>query len=257
MAQLVLVLLAVVVGLVGYNEAAKIEKRFRRGPLGVPPRVLGVVCGLVGLIVGLVASAFLIGALIGFVGYDETSKYAKQNGNEPLGVPSWGWGVVCFSFGTIGALVSSTFVVGALVAFVGYNEVLVYERRFGRLFPRVSSVAWGAVWFMFGLIGAVVTSPMKWGVVCSFIALVGALFLLIAETNALLAEKDALIAELDVLIAERDARRRGGASNDSAAPQPAAPQPVTPQPVAPQPVAPQPVAPRWGGVTKTDFLPHR
>lgn len=247
MALLVLVVLAGIAGIVGYSEAAKIEKRFRKGPLGFPAWAWGVACGFVGLIVGLIAAAFVIGALVGFVGYDETSKYEKQSGNAPFGVPAFGWAALCFSFGTIGALLSSAFVVGALVAFVGYNGVLRYEKQFGGRLLRLQSMFWAPIGFGFGLVGALVTSTLTWAVVCSLMALVGALVLLFCERNALLAERDAAIAEKDALIAERNAARK------SPAPSRAAPSTPQPAPASPAPVAapPRPVR------VDSDLLPHR
>lgn len=246
MALLVVVVLAGIAGFVGYSEAGKIEKRFRKGPLGLPAWAWGVACGFVGLIVGLIAAAFVIGVLVGFVGYDETSKYEKQSSNAPLGVPAFGWAALCFSFGAIGALLSSAFVVGALVAFGAYNGVLRYEKQFGGRVLRLQSMFWAPIGFGFGLVGALVTSTMTWGVVCSFLALAGAFVLLFFERNTLIAERDALIAEKEALIAERSAAQRSPGPNR---PAPAGPPPA---PANPAPAA----APRAVRVD-SDLLPNR
>jgi hypothetical protein len=246
MALLVLVVLAGIAGFAGYSEAVKIERRFRKGPLGFPARVWGISCGLAGLIVGLIASAFVVGALVGYVGYDETSKYERESGNDPLGVPSFGWAAVGFSFGTIGALLSPAFGLGALVAFVGYNGVLRYEKQFGGRVLRLQSMFWAPIWFGFGLVGALVTSTPTWGMVCSFMALVGALGFLFFERNALIAERDAAIAEKEALIAERNAARK--------APAPSRAAPSTPQPA---PSTPPPAAPARPVRVDSDLLPNR
>ena len=104
MPLLVLAALAAIIGYVGYTESAKIEKRFRRGPLGIRAWQWGVGAAVVGVIIAIPASALVVGTFVGYVGYDETSKYERQHGNDPFGVPSYGWAAVCFSFGTIGAL---------------------------------------------------------------------------------------------------------------------------------------------------------
>lgn len=260
MALLVLVVLAGIVGFVGYSEAVKVEKRFRKGPLGFPAWAWGVACGFVGLIVGLIATAFVIGALIGFVGYDETSKYEKQSGVAPLGIPPFGWAALCFSFGTIGALLSSAFVVGAIVAFVGYNGVLRYEKQFGGRVLRLQSMWWAPIGFGFGLVGALVTSTLTWALVCSFLALVGALVLLFFERNALIAERDAALAEKDALIAERNAERtavtRKAPTPNRAEPPTPQPAPPTLQPAPPTPAAAPMAAPRPLRVD-SDLLPNR
>jgi hypothetical protein len=248
MAQVVVVVIAGIAGFGGYREAAKFETRFRKGPLGIPARAWGVVCFFVGLVGALLASALVIGVFIGFVAYNEAAKYERQNGEDPLGIPPWGLGVLCASFGAIGALTTSAFPIGVLIGFVGYTEAATYERQYDKRALRASSVAWGVVWFLFGLIGALVTSALAWGVVCSFFGLIGALLLLIAERNALIAEKNALIAERNALTAERNLERRVGASSASPAPD--------------RSVAAAPPPRQWGSPpqrpsSRSDFLPRR
>jgi hypothetical protein len=125
MAQLVLLVLAGLTGFVGYHEAAKHEKRFRKGPWGISALLWGVVCFFFGLVGALLASALVIGALTGFVGYHEAAKHERQNREGPWGISALLWGVVCCCFGLVGALVTSTLVWGVVCSFLGLVGALL------------------------------------------------------------------------------------------------------------------------------------
>lgn len=236
MAQLVVLVVAGIAGLVGYSETAKVEKRFRRGPLGVPAVAWGFAGFVCAALVGALLSAEVVaGALIGFVAYGETAKHARTSGSIPWGVPPPAWGVGCGSLALIGALVESTFVIWLVVGFAGYREAASYETQFGKPALRVPALVWGVGCFFFGLVGGLVASALVWTVVCAFLALVGAYLLLFAERNALLAEKSGRVAE------------KVTKQSLPAAPRPAAAP-------APAPVVP---APRPGGGNELDFLPRK
>jgi len=279
-AQFVLLVIAGIAGFVAYSEAARIEKRFRRGPLGLPAPVWGVACFLCAGVIGvLVAAEVVIGALVGYVAYTSESKYAGQHGEGPMGVPPYAVGVACACLGLIGALCVSTFPLWAIFGLVGYNEAAQYERHYGKYPFGVSALVWGVACFFFGLIGTFVTSALVWAAVCALLGLVGAHLLLLVEKQALIAEKAALLAENTALLAEKNTRRPNTVPpRAEPAPRPAAPAPA-PAPVAQQPPprvlqggriqrppgwgasppsgwsSPQPAPPRGGN--GTDLLPHR
>jgi len=283
MAPLVVLVVAGITGFVGYNEAAKIEKRFRKGPLGIPALTWGIGCFFFGLIGALVASALVIAALIGFAGYDEAAKYEQQYGEGRLGIPPLVWGVVWSCFGLIGTLTTSAFVVGALIGFVGYHEAARYEGQYGERPLGLSMLVWGVGCFFVGLVGALVTSTLAWAVVCVISGLVGALFLLIGEKNALLAERNALLAEKNAKWPVSTAKSSEAPADPIAATPPPPPQStpparqwgsLPPRAPAPQPrrwastppptptpppgwSSPQPAASGRGGVGESDLLPRR
>ena len=224
MAQLVLLVVAGITGLVGYSEAAKIEKRFRRGPLGVP----AFAWGFVGLICAALVGQFLgaevvVAALIGFVAYSESAKYEKQSGAVPWGIPPLAWGVGCASLGLIGALVESTFPVWLVFGFVGYREAAMYETQYGKPVLRVPALVWSVGCFFVGLVGGLVVSALAWSAACVIVAvLIAANVLLLAERNALLAEKNAAVVDKKTKPVPRGAPR----------PEPEAATPPPPRPRA-------------------------
>jgi hypothetical protein len=125
MAQLVLFVLAGLTGFVGYHEASKYERRFRKGPWGFSPLTWGVVCCVLGLVGALVASALVIGGLTGFVGYHEAARYERQYRQGPWGISALLWGVVCSVLGLVGALVTSVLVGGVVCSFLGLVGALL------------------------------------------------------------------------------------------------------------------------------------
>ncbi len=157
MAQLVLLVVAGITGLIVYSEVAKIERRFSRGPMGVPAFAWGFV-GLIGaaLVGQFVGAEVVVGGLIGFVAYSESAKYEKQSGAVPWGIPPLAWGVGCASLGLMGALVEPTFPIWLVVGFVGYREAAMYETQYDKPAVRVPALAWGVVGFFFGLVGGIV-----------------------------------------------------------------------------------------------------
>jgi hypothetical protein len=194
-AQLVLVVVASITGLVVYSEVAKVEKRFRRGPWGVPAFAWGFVGLICAALVGeLLGAQVVVGALIGFVAFSETAKHEKQAGAAPLGIPPWAWAVGCGSLGLIGALVASTFPIWLVVGFVAYREASTYEAQYGKPVYRIPAPACGVAGFFFGLVGGLIVSAVAWTAVCAFLGLIAAYVLLLAERNALLTEKNAWVA---------------------------------------------------------------
>ncbi len=271
MAQLVLLVVAGIAGLVGHSEAAKTEKRFRRGPLGIPAIGWGVAgfagAGLVGVLLG---AEIVVAALIGFVSYSEAAKYERQSGAAPGGIPSPAWGVGCAALGLIGALVESTFVIWLVAGFVGYREAVRYETQFGKPALRVSPLVWGVAGFFFGLVGGLIVSALTWTVVCAFLGLVSAHLLLLAERNALLVERNARLAEgktgrqpppsvahsepaADAVVTPPAARRWAAAVTSRRS----EPRRSEPRRSEPQGVAPRGVAPSSGGTDGGDLLPRR
>ena len=245
MAQLVLLVVAGITGLVGYSEAAKIEKRFRRGPLGIP----AFAWGFVGLICAALVGQFLgaevvVAALIGFVAYSESAKYEKQSGAVPWGIPPLAWGVGCASLGLIGALVESTFPIWLVFGFVGYREAALYETQYGKPVLRVPALVWSVGCFFVGLVGGLVVSALAWSAACVIVALIAANVLLLAERNALLAEKNAAVVDKKTKPVPQ------------AAPRPE-PEAATPPPPPPARVESPPASARPGGASGSDFLPNR
>ena len=260
MEQLVLLVVAGITGLVCYSEAAKIEKRFRRGPWGVPApgwAIVGfVAAGLVGTVL---AAEVVVAALVGFVAYSEAAKFEKR-GELPWGVPAIAWGVGCGSLSLIGALVESTFVVWLVVGFVGYQEAATYEKQYDKPLVRLSALVWGVAAFFFGLVGGLVAPVLVWTAVRAFSGLIGAYVLVLVERDALLVERNALLAERNT--------KQPPPAPPRAQPAPA---PVVEAPVAEVPVAerwaaamasvpsdPPPAAPRTAGASASgDFLPRK
>ena len=77
MTLLVLLVIAVAAGCIGYKTAAKFETQHRKGPLGISALVWGIGCGFIALIGAFLVTALVLGALVGFVAYNETARFAN------------------------------------------------------------------------------------------------------------------------------------------------------------------------------------
>ncbi|HET9730655.1 MAG TPA: hypothetical protein VFR41_14595 [Acidimicrobiia bacterium] len=131
----------------------------------------------------------------GCAAYWEAAKYVRRFGKAPWGLPPLACGVFCLAIGLVVSLISPPFVLALLAAFVGYTEMLDFERRQQDGFWGLPARFWGVVCFFIGFTGALVVSALAWGVVCGFLAFSGALYLVTSEKNALLVERDALKSE--------------------------------------------------------------
>jgi hypothetical protein len=167
-----------------------------------------------------------IAAIAGFVGYDEAAKYEREHEEPLFGLPLRVAAGASGLLGLVAAFVLPILAVAGLVAYVGYRGVATYERldREG-LFGVTPSVG-AAVGFSFGLFGAVVASAWIWGIVCAFLALIGALLLSREERNRLVDEKRVLVSEKNALLAEKDKARQGTSTRRPTAPVAAAPAPA-------------------------------
>ena len=114
MQQLVLVVLAALAGVVGYNEAQKFARRSGRDLWGRPAWVWGIASCLLGLVGAFFASALVVAALTGVVGYCEGERFQRNYGEAASDVPAWVWGVLCAFVGLIGALLLSTLAWGVV-----------------------------------------------------------------------------------------------------------------------------------------------
>jgi hypothetical protein len=110
---------AVVAGLCGYNEAGKIEQRFRAGPWDLSPSVCGWLCFAAALAVGLVVPVVACVVVVAFVGYRGAARYESQNGNRFGGVASAAWGSVSGASVLIGSLITSMLITGIVCVVVG------------------------------------------------------------------------------------------------------------------------------------------
>ena len=124
MAQVVVVVLAAAAGFVAYEEAAKFERQSRKRLLGRPSWGWGVVFGVLGLVAAFFASAFVLGALVGFVTYDSTARYERQQHEGPFGIAAWQWGVGSGIFAASGAALTSTLFWGLVCGFCGLGGAL-------------------------------------------------------------------------------------------------------------------------------------
>jgi hypothetical protein len=215
-------------------------------------------------------------AMVGFVGYDEAAKFERGHGKRLLSIPPRAAAVVGGVVGLVATFLLPILVVAGLVAYVAYREVAAYERldRDG-LFGITPLVA-AAVGFSFGLFGAVVTQAWAWGIVCAYLALIGALLLSFEERNRLVDEKRVLVSERNALLAEKDKAKQGASTRRAAAPVAAVPAPrAAPEPqkrwllplaseAPPRPATPAPST--WPGqlapaavanAGDTDLLPRR
>jgi hypothetical protein len=214
----------------------------------------------------------ILAALVGLVGFDESAKYEREQEKRPFGISARAAAAGCFIAGLIGAFVVPIVVVAGLAAYAGYREVADYERQYRESPFGISPSVAAAVCFSLGLFGAVVTSPWLWGVVCAFLALIGALGLAIEEKKTLIAEKRALVSEKNALLAEKDKTRQGAATRSAPTerggrtpePQkrwllPLAGSDAQPEPPVPTPSSwPGQLAPSASGnVGDSDLLPRR
>jgi hypothetical protein len=125
MAQLVLLILAVIAGFVGYIETAKYERRFGEGPWGVSAPMWGLVCGIGGFLAALLAAPLVLGVVAGFAGYNGATYYERQRGERLLRVAPVVWGAVCGASGLLGALVVSMIAWLTALGFLGLGAALV------------------------------------------------------------------------------------------------------------------------------------
>jgi MFS family permease len=172
---------------------------------------------------------FVVAAIVGFVGYDEAAKYERQHEKQLFSLPPRVAGVVSGLLGLAGAFLLAMLVVALLVAYVAFREVALYERLDREGLYGITPPVGAAVGFSFGLFGAVVTQAWVWGIVCGFLALIGALLLSIEERNRLVDEKRVLVSERNALLAEKDKAKQGASTRR---PVGAAPTPVAAAPAA-------------------------
>jgi hypothetical protein len=138
MAQLVLVVLAVLAGFAGAYESVKLEARFPNRPWRVSRRALGVGCFVVGLVLAFFAAPVLIGALLGVLGHNAATSYRARQGDGFLGIPALAWAGACAFFGFMGTALTSpvawsvvsafSVLGGALFLLVTERNVLIAER---------------------------------------------------------------------------------------------------------------------------------
>ncbi len=218
-----------------------------------------------------------LAAIVAFVGYYEAAQFEREHEKRFYGVQPRGAAVVGAVLGLAGGFVVPILVVAGLAAYAGYREVAIYERLDREGLFGITPPVGAALGFSFGLFGAVVTEAWAWGVVCAFLALVGALLISFAERERLLDEKRMLTSERNVLLAEKDKARQGSPARRPAAPVAAAPAPA-PEPQkrwllplaseapAPRPVVTPPAHSTWPGqqtsaaianAGDTDLLPRR
>jgi hypothetical protein len=178
---------------------------------------------------------FVVAAIVGFVGYDEATKYEREHEKRLFSLPPRAAAVVCGLLGLAAGFLLAILVVALLVAYVAYRQVALYERLDREGLYGITPLVAAAVGFSFGLFGAVVTQAWVWGIVCGFLALVGALLLSYEERNQLVDEKRVLVSERNALLAEKDKAKQGASTR-----RPAVPAPVAAAPAA----APEPQK-RW------------
>jgi hypothetical protein len=124
MAQLVLFILAVLAGFVGYTETAKYEARFGEGPWGISAPMWGLVGGIGGFIAALIAAPPVLGVVIGFAAYNGATYYEAQRGQRLRQVAPVVWGGACGAAGVIGALVVSMVALLIVFGFLGLGGAL-------------------------------------------------------------------------------------------------------------------------------------
>jgi MFS family permease len=178
---------------------------------------------------------FVVAAIVGFVGYDEAARYERQHEKQLFSLPPRVAGVVSGLLGLAGAFLLAMLVVALLVAYVAFREVTLYERLDREGLYGITPAVGAAVGFSFGLFGAVVTQAWVWGIVCGFLALIGALLLSFEERNRLVDEKRVLVSERNALLAEKDKAKQGASTR----------RPVAPAPVASAPAAAPEPQKRW------------
>jgi hypothetical protein len=131
MAQAMFVFVAVFAGLVGYYEAAKVERRFNEGPWGLSAPICGLLAFAVGLIGSLIATSLVVAAVAALVAYNEAASYERIFRKSLLSRPAWQCGAACGIAAFFGAVLTSTAVLGAvclLGGLVGALLLAVAER---------------------------------------------------------------------------------------------------------------------------------
>ncbi len=144
-------------------------------------------------------------ALAAVAGYREAAKLAHGPHKRFVRGTPMAWGISCGVAGLVGAVFVPAMVLGALAALVGYNDARNLEQKWRETPFGVAAPAWAVGCGVFGFGGAVLTSTSVWLVVCGFVALGAAQFLLIDERNTLADEKRVLLAENGRLIAKKSA----------------------------------------------------
>ena len=116
---------AVVAGLCGYNEAGKIEQRFRAGPWDLSPSVCGWFCFVAALAVGLIVPVVAFVVVVAFVSHRGAARYESQNGKRFGGLASPAWASVTGASVLIASLVASMFVTGTVCLALGLTIALL------------------------------------------------------------------------------------------------------------------------------------
>jgi hypothetical protein len=120
----VAVVVAVVAGIICYNDAAKIEQRFRAGPWDLSPSVCGWSCFAAALGVGLIVPVVALTVVVAFVGYRGATRYEWQNGKRFGSLPSPAWASVSGASALLGSLVTSMSVTGTACLALGLTIAL-------------------------------------------------------------------------------------------------------------------------------------
>jgi hypothetical protein len=208
----------------------------------------------------------------GFVSYSEATKFETVAEKRFYGMSPKACAGAGFLVGLLVAFIAAPVVLGALIGYAGYSEAVIFERQFRERVLDVSPVMWAVASFVVGLFGALLTSPLACGVVCTLAGLGGALFLAVDERNTLRAEKEKLLAEKSALLTEKTTLLETRPARPAA---PAAPAPETgkrrtlaawgntPARAEAVPAAAAPARQGWGEPARTnlaggnDFLPRR
>jgi hypothetical protein len=148
-------------------------------------------------------------ALAAVAGYREAAHFGRDRGRGFMGLPPQGWAIACGVVGLIGAVFVPAIVLGALSALVGLNESRELEAQWREPPFGIAVPGWVVGCALFGFGGALLTSTALWLVVCGFLAVVGALLVVVEERNILANEKRVLLAENRRLIGNKNAKPSG------------------------------------------------
>ena len=123
--MLVAVIVAVFAGLCGYDEARKVEGRFRTGPWEVTPAAWGALSFAGVLAVGLILPLVAFAGVVTFVGYRGATRYEAHYRKRLGGLVAPAWGGICGVGVFVGALVTSTFITATACVVFGLVLALV------------------------------------------------------------------------------------------------------------------------------------